>query len=221
MAILFKIPIHHKFITSRCRQYLYTRDHGAELAQRSYDFVVVMWTGIHRVDYKVSNIQEFSESKYTSQYQLQQNDWPEKTTYPVNDQDYVEKNWVFGSGHIVGELALKRSKIFDGVYKHVGHLQFIDSLLIKMISLQNTFKQMQIPYLFTFYKDYDRDLKTNTNLYSMLDQPRIYSEENINSIANTNKSFDSDNMHPGSIAHQTWANLIQPKIEEIYSDKSN
>ena len=193
----------------------------AEVTQRSYDFVVVMWTGIHRVDYKVSNIQEFSESKYTSQYQHQQNDWPGKIIHPVNDQDYVEKNWVFGCGHVNNELALKRSKIFDSVYKHVGYPQFIDSLLIKMISLQNTLKQMQIPYLFTFYEDYNHELKTNTNLYSMLDQTQMYSEENINSIANTNKWFDSDNIHPGLIAHQTWANLIQPKIEEIYSYESN
>jgi hypothetical protein len=193
----------------------------SELAQRSYDFVVVMWTGIHRVDYKVSNINKFSESKYTSQHQSQQNDWPEKTIYPVNDQDYVEKNWVFGCGHVNNELALKQSKMFDGVYKQVGYPEFIDSLLIKMISLQNTLKQMQIPYLFTFYEDYDHDLKTNTNLYSMLDQTRIYSKENINSIAKTNKWFDSDNIHPGPMAHQTWANLIQPKIEEIYSYESN
>jgi len=188
----------------------------AELAQRSYDFVIIMWTGIHRVDYKVSNINEFSESKYTSQYQHQQNDWAEKIVYPINDQDYVEKNWVFGCGHVNNESALRRSKIFEGVYRHVGQTQFIDSLLIKLISLQNTLKQMQIPYLFTFYEDYDDDLKTNTNLYSMLDQTRIYSEENINSIAKTNKWFDSDNIHPGPIAHQTWASLIQSKIKEIY-----
>jgi hypothetical protein len=193
----------------------------AELAQRSYNFVVVMWTAIHRVDYKVSNINEFSKSKYTSLYQFQQNDWPEKIIYPTNDQNYVEKNWVFGCGHVNNELVLKQSKIFDGVYKHVGYPQFVDGLLVKMISLQNTLKQMQIPYLFTFYEDYIHDLKTNINLYSMLDQTRIYSEENINNIAKTNEWFDLDNIHPGPAAHQIWANLIQPKIEEIYNYESN
>ena len=193
----------------------------AGLAQQSYDFVVVMWTGIHRVDYKVSNIQEFSKSKYTSQYQHQQNDWPEKTIHPVNDQDYVEKNWVFGCGHVNNELVLKQSKIFDGVYKYVGYPQFIDGLIIKMISLQNTLKQMQIPYLFTFYDNYENDLKTNANLYSLLDQNQIYTKENINKIAKTNQWVDTDNVHPGPMAHKTWASLIQPKIEEIYNYESN
>ena len=187
-----------------------------ELAQRSYDFVIVMWTGIHRVDLKVSNIEDFAESKYTSQYQHQQNDWLEKVVHPINDQDYVEKNWVFGCGHINNELALRRSKIFDGVYKHVGQLQFVDGLLIKMISLQNTLKQMQIPYLFTFYEDYDNDLKANKSLYSMLDQNQIYNKENIIRITKTNQWFDQDGIHPGVVAHCTWAQLVQTKIEEIY-----
>ena len=188
----------------------------AELAHRPYDFVIIMWTGIHRVDYKVSNINEFSESKYTSKYQHQQNDWAEKIVYLVNDQDYVEKNWVFGCGHINNESALKRSKIFEGVYKYIGLSQFIDHLLIKMISLQNTLKQMQIPYLFTFYNSYENDLKANKNLYSMLDQRQVYTKENINDIANTNQWLDIDKIHPGHMAHKTWAQLIQPKIKEIY-----
>jgi len=188
----------------------------AELAQRSYDFVIIMWTGIHRVDYKVSNINEFSESKYTSQYQHQQNDWAEKIVYPINDQDYVEKNWVFGCGHVNNESALRRSKIFEGVYRHVGQTQFIDSLLIKLISLQNTLKQMQIPYLFTFYEDYDDELATNKKLYSILDQTRIYKTQNINRITKTNKWVDQDGIHPGPAAHQAWAQLVQTKIEEIY-----
>jgi hypothetical protein len=193
----------------------------AELAQRSYDFVVIMWTGIHRVDLKVSNIEYFAKSKYTSQYQHRQNDWPEKIITPVNDQDYVEKNWVFGCGHINNDLVLKQSKIFDGVYQHIGHLQFVESLLIKMVSMQNTLKKMKIPYLFTFYADYETELKTNSNLYSLLDSTRIYNTQNIDVITKTNKWFDTDSAHPGLLAHKTWANLIQPKIEEIYNYETN
>jgi len=191
----------------------------AELAQRSYDFVIIMWTGIHRVDYKVSDINIFAESKYTSQYQHQQNDWEEKIVYPVNDQNYVEKNWVFGCGYINNETALKQSKIFDGVYRHVGYSQFIDGLLIKMISLQNVLKQMEIPYLFTFYEDYIHDLTTSKDLYNMLDQNQIYNKENIGNITNANKWFATDGIHPGLMAHKTWAQLIQSKIEEIYEFK--
>jgi hypothetical protein len=176
-----------------------------------------MWTDIHRIDLKVSNIEYFVESKYTSQYQHQQNDWPGKIVHPINDQDYVEKNWVFGCGHVNNELALKQLKIFDGVYRHVGYRQFIDGLLIKMISMQNTLKQMKIPYLFTFYTDYETELKANSILYSLLDPTRIYNEQNIDVITKTNKWFNTDHLHPGLLAYKTWANLIQPKIEEIYN----
>lgn len=188
----------------------------SELAQRSYDFVVIMWTGIYRVDLKVTNIQDFSESKYTSQYQHQQNDWAEKIVYPINDQDFVEKNWVFGCGHVNKESAISRSKIFDGIYRYVGNSEFTHSLLIKMISLQNTLKQWNVPYLFTFYEDYNAELKTLPNLYNMLDQDHIYNEQNIYTMTKTNNWFDQDGSHPGVPAHQTWAQLLQTKIEEIY-----
>lgn len=189
----------------------------SELSQRHYDFVVIMWTGIHRVDLQVADIMDFAESKYTSQYQHQQNDWPEKIVNPVNDQDYVEKNWVFGCGHVNHDLAIKRSRVFEGIYRHVGQDQFKNALLIKMISLQNTLKQLQIPYLFGFYQDYDWQLRTNSNLYQLLDQNQIFNQQNINTIATTNNWLDQDGHHPGVQAHKTWANLIQPKIEEIYN----
>jgi hypothetical protein len=75
---------------------------------------------------------------------------------------------------------------------------------------------MQIPYLFTFYEDYNNDLKANKSLYSMLDQNQIYNKENITRITKTNKWFDQDGIHPGVVAHCTWAQLVQTKIEEIY-----
>jgi len=197
----------------------------SELAKRPYNFVVIMWTGIHRIDLKVADIDLFSESKYTSNYQYQQNDWKEKTIYPINDQDYVEKNWAFGCGHINGERALRQSKCFDGIYRYVGLEQFVDGLLIKMISLQNTLKQMKIPYLFTFYNDYEKELTANPTLYNMLDHTRIYNEENIANISKKNNWVDPDNahtaLHPGPTAHRHWATLIQSKIEEIYVTESN
>ena len=187
----------------------------AELSKRSYDFVIVMWTGIHRVDFKVADINVFSQSTYTSQYQHQQNDWKEKIVIPTNDQDYVEKDWVFGCGHINGDPVITQSKIFEQVYKHVDSSQFAYGLLIKMISMQNVLKQMRIPYLFTFYQDYEQSLKIHSVLYSALDHSRIYNRDNIYTITKTNNWFDTDNLHPGMLAHQTWAKLLQHKIDEI------
>jgi hypothetical protein len=188
----------------------------AELTKRSYDFVVVMWSGLHRIDLKVADISLFSESTCTSQYQHQQNDWPEKIIIPVNDQDYVEKDWVFGCGGINKDSVIRKSKIFEQIHKYVDESQFVYGCLIKMISLQNVLKQMKIPYLFTFYQDYEETLKMYPSLYNALDHIRIYNQENIYNITKKNNWFADDNIHPGIPAHQAWASLIQPKIDEIY-----
>ena len=188
----------------------------SELTKRSYDFVIVMWTGIHRIDIKVADISLFSNSPYTSQYQHRQNDWEEKIVIPINDQDYVEKDWVFGCGYINDDPVIRNSKIFKQIYKYVDESQFCYGTLIKMISLQNVLKQMKVPYLFTFYQDYEQILKMHPTLYTALDQTRIYNKENIYNMTQKNNWFDIDSIHPGMLAHQTWARLLQSKLEEIH-----
>ena len=123
----------------------------AELGQRSYDFVAIMWTQPSRVDFKVNDIEQFSDSPYTSAYQLTRNDWAEKVIYPINDQDYVEKDWVYGSGFLNSDPTLLKTKLFDQVYYYQDDAQFNHLTLVKMIALQNTLKQMNIPYLFTYF----------------------------------------------------------------------
>lgn len=190
----------------------------AELSQRKYDLVIVMWTGISRIDFKVNDINLFCESTYTSQYQHAKNDWLEKIIYPINDQDYVEKDWVFGCGHINTESEIRKSGLFTNIYKHVDLKQFAYGLLIKMISLQSVLKQMNIPYLFSFYQDYESELKTHVDLYNLLDHKRIYNKQNIYNIAKAENSFDTDQLHPGILAHKCWANLIQQQIEKYEQD---
>jgi hypothetical protein len=180
----------------------------AELARRSYDAVTIMWTAPQRQDMRVSDIDQFSGSKYTSAYQHLQNDWPEKIVWPKNDQDYVEKNWVFGCGYINGEQALKKTRMFESVYRYQATLEFEQGFLIKMISLQNTLKQMNIPYLFTFYHPYFDSLKEH-DLFRLLDLESIYNATNITDIMRDNNWYDTDGSHPGIPAHRAWAEIIK------------
>lgn len=180
----------------------------SELACRSYDAVTIMWTGPQRVDLRVENIELFSDSKYTSAYQRTQNDWPEKIVYPINDQDYVEPNWVFGCGHVNQESGLTKSRAFDMVYRYQSLKEFNQGLLIKMISLQNTLKQLNIPYLFTFYQPYFDSL-THYNLFKLLDLDSIYNNTNISDIMRKNNWYDDDGFHPSTQAHQAWAEIIK------------
>ena len=185
----------------------------AELAQRSYNFVVIMWTGIHRVDFKVSNIDHFANSAYTSRYQSLQNDWAEKVINPINDQDYVEKNWVFGCGHLNNENAMTKTQMFNSVYRYLDGPEFGYNFLVKLISLQSLLKQMNIPYVFTFYQDYVDQLQQHSALYQLLDQQHIYNEQNISQIMKLNNWYSVDRFHPGPQAHRVWATLIDNFID--------
>lgn len=185
----------------------------AELCRRSYDFVAVMWTSPSRIDLKVEHPKEFDNSPYTSAYQSQQNDWETKIVVPVNDQDYVEKDWIFGCGHLNKDPALLKSKVFESQYIYQNSDQFTYLTLIKMIALQNTLKQMKIPYLFMYYQDYCAQLEKHSELYQQLDQSCIYNKHNIYTITKQNCWYDADGIHPGPQAHQLWADLIAPMIK--------
>jgi hypothetical protein len=180
----------------------------AELVRRSYDAVTIMWTAPQRQDLRVTNIKEFADSKYTSEYQRLQNDWPEKIVWPENDQNYVERNWVFGCGYINGDLALRKTRVFEPTYRFQSDTEFEQGFLIKMISLQNTLKQLNIPYLFTFYHPYFDDLKKH-DLFKLLDLDSIYNDTNITDIMRDNNWYDTDGAHPGTQAHQAWAEIIK------------
>jgi len=181
-----------------------------EISSRAYDFVIIMWTGLARMDFKVEDITQFKNSKYTSQYQKTRNDWPQKNIYPVNDQDYVDDNWAFGCGFINNEQAMVNANLFNGLYKHMDLQQFVYHALIKMISLQSFLKAQNIPYVFTFYNDYVEDLKTN-KLYDLLDQNNIFASENIFALAQKYNDLDDTN-HPMDKTHAEWATLLKDFI---------
>jgi hypothetical protein len=180
----------------------------SELATRSYDAVTIMWTAPQRQDLRVSDIDLFANSRYTSSYQREQNDWPEKIVHQENDQNYVDPNWIFGCGHINQEPALTKTRAFESIYRFQSDSEFEQGFLIKMISLQNTLKQMNIPYLFTFYHPYFDRLK-EYDLFKLLDPDSIYNDTNITDIMRDNNWYDTDGAHPGTQAHQAWAEILK------------
>jgi len=180
----------------------------SELAVRKYNYVLIMWSGLNRIDVQVEDIEQFGQSPGTSKYQSSQNDWPEKIVVPINDQDYVEKNWVFSGGFINGDTTIKKTGLFNGLYQYCGPKQFLSTSLIHMISLQSFLKQQDIPYVFMFYNDYIDLLKTDSK-YALLDQKNLFIAKNINTLAHDNNSYDTDGIHPGSLAHEIWANELK------------
>jgi hypothetical protein len=182
------------------------------LSRLSVEAVLIMWSGLTRVDTTVEDVSQFDNSWYTSKFASAHNDWPSKTTSLVNDQDYVDKNWVFGLGEQNRDSVITDSKLFKGIYTHLGQPQFIFHFLMKLISLQNTLKAMEIPYVFMFYQPYQNQLQTFPDLCKIVDWNNIYIDKNIWDLANNNKDIDSTG-HPGVATHKQWGNIVDNIIK--------
>lgn len=176
-----------------------------ELSQRDYDLVLIMWSGLERFDVQVEDINLF-KTPYTSKYQSYQNDWPEKIVVPVNDQDYVEKNWVFGVGYINSDSFLRKNDLFTGIYKYIGQQEHIRRSMIDMICLQDFLRARNINYAFGFYRDY-WSLLQQSDLWNMLDQSKLIPGD-LDSFSHRLDSFDKDGIHPGLEAHRSWGQHI-------------
>jgi hypothetical protein len=180
----------------------------AELANNNYDFVAVMWSGLERTDIPVEDISQFDQCTTTSFTQSLKNDWPEKKIHPVNDQDLVEKNWVFV---YPSQTQLKDLRFAEFV-KYQDLNICIKQSLIHMISLQSVLSQLNIPYVFCFYMDYVDQLKLEPMLYSLLDQKSICCDDNLYNISQHNNSKEADGFHPGISAQKAWANILEKFI---------
>jgi len=178
-----------------------------------YDLVLIMWTGVHRVDMKISDQQRFSLSRYSSWYQSKQNNWAEKITEPFDDQTLVEKDWIFGCGHYNGERHLRKTAAFDGIYRYQDLREFRYHFLQRVIALQSVLKNMNIPYVFMFYKNYIDELQEYENLCKLVDWHNCFIDDNINDIATRNNWF-ADGIHPSLEANQVWAEKLDEFIKE-------
>ena len=174
----------------------------SELQERCYDLVLIMWSGLERIDIQVENINLFDSTVYTSRYQSQQNDWPEKVIEPINDQDYVQKNWVFGCGHLNGDSFVIQSGLFRQQYKYLGFDNHLARSFFDILSLENYLKNKSIPYAFSFYQNYVPSLGDYAN---QLDWSHIFNEVNLFDLTKSLDDYDTDGLHPGPAAQRSWA----------------
>jgi lysophospholipase L1-like esterase len=87
-----------------------------------------------------------------------------------------------------------------------------------MISLQAILKELNIPYLFSFYQDYHADLQKH-EIYKFLDLNNIVTDKCLWNIAIENKWYAEDNAHPNILAHNEWSKIIcqELKTKQIYN----
>jgi hypothetical protein len=177
-----------------------------ELSKRKYDLVMIMWADHRRYDLKVKNINDFTDTIYTSKFQKTCNDWPEKIVYPQNDQDLVDDNWVFGCGY----LNTKDPSIvglFDSYYQHTNLESQYFSSYMKIIALQSFLKTTNQPYIFCSVRKFT-NMQKITNLYNLLDFDRIYNDVTAHDLAGELDDWEQDRLHPGPWAHTKYADHL-------------
>jgi len=178
----------------------------SEIAKRPYDLVMIMWSYADRFDFRVRDIGLFRDTQSTSWYSLRQNDWPDKVIHPVNDQDYVEDNWVFGCGYLNQRLNDSVGRVLKEYYRVAGSQEFMSHTLIKIISLQNTLKVLDIPYVFMNYRPLLR-LKEFDHLHGIIDWSKFYNGPYLNHLAKEHNDFD-DTLHPQITSQTIYANHV-------------
>jgi hypothetical protein len=182
-----------------------------ELGHRKYDMVVVLWGDSRHFSIKVNDITKFSDSEHTSFYQAQQNDWPGKVIVPVNDQDYVDKNWILNAGYLHNKND-STSRFFREYYKTVSHAQVIEGDILRLIALQGVLKTLIQPYLFLYRKPYTQ-FKRFDHLYKMIDWDNFYTGDSLVEIADRTNDHEIDNTYPGPVGQQYYAKLIAEQIQ--------
>jgi hypothetical protein len=182
-----------------------------ELTQRKYDLVLIMSSDHRLYDINVSTIDKFTDTIYTSKYQKTMNDWPEKQVWPINDQDYVDDNWVFGCGYINRDPSLV--ELFDPYYKSTNTATQYFNSYCRLLSLQGFLKSINQPYLMFGVRKLFRLNKIST-LYDALDFDYIANEHCIYDFGKRLDSWAHDKLHPGLEAHSAYAKYPLQEIQK-------
>jgi hypothetical protein len=181
----------------------------AELSQRSYDLVLVMWPAIAvRTDWKVDDVTQFGSDAWTSAYHAAGN-------------DLIESDWIFGGSHIVDESQdipveqrSRLSRMFADYYSVVKPPQLIRQSLLRIITLQSVLKSMNIPYVFMNALP-TKALPRFSHLYKMIDHDSFFNQDHIMPYCSRHNLLEvGDATHPSEAGHLAYAKLLLNHLTE-------
>lgn len=188
--------------------------HELILKNSFYDMVLVMWSGLQRVDLGIS---KYTNDLLNGTHSTTLND----RSYGFVGDDYTH---AYGAGLF---------KIFGQEYFMLTNEEAnVFESLIQVISLQSFLKSKSIPYRFMSYVNYwnDSDQVTNLNcgiykyqsclaLAEQIDFGNFIfyntQRDGIYELVKKDNLLDNDGFHPSVAGHQAWANLIKEKISEV------
>jgi hypothetical protein len=182
------------------------------------DMVIVMWTGVSRLDY-LTSLEDSAWEQLFDSYGFYRR-------IPGNKLGYIFSGGQMGTW-FKNPVA---HKMFYEMYKVSSELSLATLNLQEIIKTQHFLKSKNIPYKFMSYVNYwnnKKDLSPNGD-FGIIGMPEldylindidfaqwIFSDSDRNGIyelAKSNKDFQPDGFHPGDNTHRAWADFIISRI---------
>jgi hypothetical protein len=189
-----------------------------ETLQNKYDMVIVMWSGVSRLDY-LTDVTDPHWNELFDSYGFYRR---------LNNG---KLGWIFSGGQMGTWFKNPVAhKMFYEQYKVSSPLSLAHINLSEIIKLQGYLQGKNIPYKFMSYVNYWNDLEHVSpngdfgvtkfpeiqHMLNAIDWDKwIFSNEKRDGIYELAKEIDSfmpDGFHPGAEANQRWAELIMSRI---------
>lgn len=182
------------------------------------DYVLVMWSGVSRLDY-LTSLEDSAWNALFDSYGF----------YRRLPGDKL--GWIFSGGQMGTWFKHPVAhKMFYEMYKVSSPLSLATINLTEMIKLQNFLQAKQIPYKFMSYVNYwvpGENLSPNGD-FGVMDffdlrhtireidfSQWIFTNERkdgIYELAKSTNCFMEDGFHPGADCHRNWAEVINSRI---------
>jgi hypothetical protein len=186
--------------------------------------VLVMWSGVSRLDFLTSLEDPNWESMYDS-YGF----------YRRVDQCPSELGYIFSGGRVGTWFDNSVAKqMFTQMYKVSSPLSLASINIMEMIKTQHFLKSKGIPYHFMSYVNYwtseehvsrngDFGVMAFPQLKSMINEldfsQWIFTNDRrdgIFEIAKETNNFQPDGFHPGDTVSKSWANIVNQRVKDFY-----
>lgn len=189
-----------------------------ELGNNTYDTILVMWSGVSRLDYLTSLEDDSWEQLFNSYGFFRR--------LPNN-----KLGWIFSGGQL--GTWYKNSvahKMFYEMYKVSSKLSLANINLMEIIKLQHYLESKKVSYKFMSYVNYwttgdhvspngDFGVYEFTELQNIIEQIDFdkwiflnSDKDTIYDLAKLNNDFQNDKFHPGAKTHQIWAELVSKNL---------
>jgi hypothetical protein len=189
------------------------------LQDTSYDTVIVMWSGVSRLDY----LTDISNPDWNSLFD----------SYGFyRRMDNGTLGYIFSGGEMGTWFRNPVAhKMFNEMYKVSSHATLAYINLMEMVKLQNLLKAKGKKYYFMSYVNYWNDLEhvSPNGDFGVMAMPEVRhlikefefhrwiflndSKDGIYELSKQHNSFKPDNFHPSDEMQQLWAARILERIE--------